>query len=189
MKPGQGPAICGAIAMVLVGVGCGGAAPPAPASKSADEPASMESAAPAAEAEADDQSERQAFGANLEELDRLERQLADAERTLVSSLPGMPTDRAEPSAAPPPAKKPSDSAAGESKPSSARPAATSASTPGGGSAAPDCATSCKALSSMRRSRDRICELAGDGDDRCTTAGERVKSAEERVSRAPCVCSD
>ncbi len=52
----------------------------------------------------------------------------------------------------------------------------------------DCALACKALASMRRSADRICELAGPGDPdgRCRQARERVRDAQTRVRGG---CSD
>jgi hypothetical protein len=52
-----------------------------------------------------------------------------------------------------------------------------------------CDMACRALSSMRRSAERICELAGADDERCTRARGRVAAAEERIRRAQCECVD
>jgi hypothetical protein len=48
----------------------------------------------------------------------------------------------------------------------------------------DCKEACKALGSMERSRDRICELNGPDDpgERCTKANERVESSREALRR-------
>lgn len=50
-----------------------------------------------------------------------------------------------------------------------------------------CDLVCKALASMRRSADRICEITGDEDPRCTKARGRVSDAASRVERAGCTC--
>lgn len=52
----------------------------------------------------------------------------------------------------------------------------------------DCALACKALESMRRSAERICELNGpeDPDQRCRKARERVTEAQVRVQNG---CGD
>ena len=55
------------------------------------------------------------------------------------------------------------------------------------STAPPCEIACKALASMRRSADRICELAGSADARCVNARRRVDEATARVARASCSC--
>ena len=52
-----------------------------------------------------------------------------------------------------------------------------------------CDLACRALSSMRRSADRICAIAGDDDPRCTHARARVEDASSRVARASCACSE
>jgi hypothetical protein len=48
----------------------------------------------------------------------------------------------------------------------------------------DCDKACKALGSMERSMDRICELTGpeDPEKRCRTAKEKAKAARERVEK-------
>ncbi len=43
------------------------------------------------------------------------------------------------------------------------------------------ATACRALSSMRRSADHLCSLAGERDGRCEDARARVTGATSRVS--------
>ena len=50
-----------------------------------------------------------------------------------------------------------------------------------------CETACRALASMQRSTARICELAGETDDRCIGAKDRVERAEARVNGAGCRC--
>lgn len=56
------------------------------------------------------------------------------------------------------------------------------------SAGPDaCANACKALSSMKRAADRICELTAPAIDRCTSVRERVKNVETRVIAECPVC--
>ena len=45
-----------------------------------------------------------------------------------------------------------------------------------------CSRACKALASMERAADGLCELAGDGDERCQSARVRVQSARELVRR-------
>lgn len=43
-----------------------------------------------------------------------------------------------------------------------------------------CATACKALASMRRSADHLCNMTGEGDGRCEDARGRVRGAAARV---------
>jgi len=52
----------------------------------------------------------------------------------------------------------------------------------------DCATAKKALESMRRARERICDLQGPDDPggRCTRASDQYDAAREKVRRA---CGD
>ncbi len=50
----------------------------------------------------------------------------------------------------------------------------------------DCALSCKALASMERARDRICELSPGA--RCDEARTKVASARDRVSAACPTCT-
>lgn len=51
-----------------------------------------------------------------------------------------------------------------------------------------CLRICKALDSMRRSADAICQLAGDEDQRCSGARGRLEKNEQRVSEAGCACA-
>jgi hypothetical protein len=94
----------------------------------------------------------------LKELDESERDLSDG---LGVAVP-MPTDR-------------------EGPPKASEEAAT---TPRG--PAP-CETACRAVGSMRRSAERICELTDQADSRCTGARQRVTRAEQQVERAGCAC--
>lgn len=56
------------------------------------------------------------------------------------------------------------------------------------SAAPDaCMNACKALSSMKRAAERICELTAPANDRCSSARERVQKVETRVTQECPVC--
>lgn len=51
-----------------------------------------------------------------------------------------------------------------------------------------CATACKALASMTSAASRLCDIAGQGDDRCTNAKTRVQKATSRVHAACPACS-
>lgn len=51
-----------------------------------------------------------------------------------------------------------------------------------------CSLACRALGSMDRSASRICELAGDDDERCQSARDRVSKARAIVERACSACS-
>jgi hypothetical protein len=50
-----------------------------------------------------------------------------------------------------------------------------------------CDTACRALSSMRRSSARICELSGATDARCEKAQALVKDSAARVEASGCAC--
>ncbi|MSP25092.1 MAG: hypothetical protein EXR75_07995 [Myxococcales bacterium] len=50
-----------------------------------------------------------------------------------------------------------------------------------------CSLACRALTSMRRSANRLCELAGDADARCDDVRHRVERAALRVARACPAC--
>jgi hypothetical protein len=54
-----------------------------------------------------------------------------------------------------------------------------------------CDTLCKSLASMKRSADKLCEIAGEDSDRCRAAREKVSNAERKVCEAKCksCCSD
>ncbi len=57
----------------------------------------------------------------------------------------------------------------------------------GASVGSTCDLVCRALASMRRSADRICELVGDSDPRCSQAKKQVDDAARRVRSASCTC--
>ena len=50
-----------------------------------------------------------------------------------------------------------------------------------------CSIACAALSSMRRAQASLCELAGDDDERCVSARDRLDRNERRVTDAGCSC--
>ena len=136
-------------------------------------------------------------------VDELESQLAAAERQLNAQLgPGLSVattaegegravgEPAEETAAPEaPAEPPPPGA--QPQPVKPKPASRG---PGGGataqskSVAPSCDTICKALASMERSADRICEITSSEDSRCTRARKRVESASTRVDQSGCSCA-
>jgi hypothetical protein len=51
-----------------------------------------------------------------------------------------------------------------------------------------CKTACDALTAMLRAVDRLCDLTGQGDDRCQSARERVQRASERVAEVCPACT-
>lgn len=51
-----------------------------------------------------------------------------------------------------------------------------------------CEVACKALASMKRSADRVCEMTGEGDTRCEHLRERVERARSRVYESCPACS-
>lgn len=56
-------------------------------------------------------------------------------------------------------------------------------------AGPDCRLACKALSSMRRSTERICAMSeSDGSEHCVRAKRRLQDAEKRVESS-CSCNE
>lgn len=50
-----------------------------------------------------------------------------------------------------------------------------------------CAIACKALTSMRRAADRMCDLVGVSDDQCSDARARVVRSQSRVSSVCPAC--
>ncbi len=50
-----------------------------------------------------------------------------------------------------------------------------------------CSLACRALGSMQRSAERLCELTGSVDDRCVDVRARVSRATARVTRACPAC--
>jgi hypothetical protein len=67
----------------------------------------------------------------------------------------------------------------------ASPAPASEGASGGGR----CPVACKALASMRRAADLVCDLAGRADAQCTDAQSRVTRSQSRVERACPRCAD
>jgi hypothetical protein len=51
-----------------------------------------------------------------------------------------------------------------------------------------CATACRALASMTRSADHLCQMAGETDGRCEDARARVAGARGRVKAACPACA-
>jgi hypothetical protein len=159
-------ALPAAVAIVLF-LGCGGSGAPM---KSPEEGAAPETVPEA-----------------LAELDRAEAELAQA---IGSPTFAGPPDKTR--AYPEEASKPAETR--DASPADAPPTTSPAPAPAqaGGGDAPDatlpppdpCVTACRALGSMSRSADHICDLAGQGDDRCGNARARVERATDRV-RAQC----
>jgi hypothetical protein len=94
------------------------------------------------------------------------------------------TSSAAPAAEAPPA---SGGAAAEKKPEPEAPAQPSAPPPDEMRLQSPCKSACRALESMRRSATRICEIAGNDNERCTWARQKLSASEERVQRAGCAC--
>jgi hypothetical protein len=91
-----------------------------------------------------------------------------------------------PAAAPRPARKRADDRPADA--AEAAPAApTTAPVPESEPVGSACDLACRAFGSMQRSADRICSIAGEGDQRCRRARERVADANARISSAQCVC--
>jgi hypothetical protein len=87
-----------------------------------------------------------------------------------------------------PAKKPKPEAAAKGRGESAS-APPPAAAPTTAQERPEnaCTLACRAFSSMQRSADRICALAGAGEARCMQARTRVEEAAGRLARARCAC--
>lgn len=117
----------------------------------------------------------------LRELSRSERELEarlgdSDDEELGAGSAGMPPPAEEPAEPPEAAPTAEAEAGGEQAPKTAEPRAQ---TP--------CETACRAFASMRRSAERICELTGESDGRCSGARERVARAGQRIERAGCAC--
>lgn len=50
-----------------------------------------------------------------------------------------------------------------------------------------CTRLCRSLGSMGRAVDSLCELTGNGDERCDNARQKLESNKQRVSDAGCAC--
>ncbi len=136
-------------------------------------------------------------------VDELESQLAAAERQLNAQLgpgPNVTTTTdgegrgvdqpAEETAAP---EAPTEQPPPGGQPAPVKPKPASRGPMGGATAqtksvAPSCDTICKALASMQRSAERICEITSSEDSRCTRARKRVESATTRVDQSGCSCA-
>jgi hypothetical protein len=113
----------------------------------------------------------------LAELDRAEAELA-------SAIGGSPAF------ASPPADAPGRTDTRDAPPTVTTSPSPPLAQPGGGAdraaeaqsmSPPDpCVTACRALASMTRSAEHVCDLAGQGDDRCSIARSRVDRATGRV---------
>lgn len=153
---------------------CGGAAAYGPRDAGADEPRTPESA--------------------LAALDQAERELA-----LVLGVPAGYAQPAQPSggirgdavggargeekpsaAPPPPPASPPAPVEQAQRPADAPSVTTAAKSD-------PCATACRALASMKRAAEHVCELAGAGDARCGAARDRVKNASARVHASCPAC--
>jgi hypothetical protein len=131
----------------------------------------------------------------LTELDALEHDLEVSEQRLEQHLAagqpapadeqveasGAQPSSAEPPPAPPP---PPPGAAGQRAPERKASRAETSTDRGQGA----CRLSCRALASMRRAAEGICDLA-PGNVRCIAAKARVDRGAERVADAGCVCEE
>jgi hypothetical protein len=145
---------------LVCAVGCGASKQAAPA----DAPP-----APGAEApEATSLAEEGEANAELDTADDAARAFADAERQL--------DDMFQPADEPAPIVPDTSTTA---QPGTAPPAPPRAEA----LAADRCTNACRALGSMRRSAARLCELAGQDDQRCSEVTARVQRAESRVRQS------
>jgi hypothetical protein len=124
---------------------------------------------------------------------RLEAQLVRRQRALADSRAGetgaesKKTEPAEPPAAEEPAEVDGDEEKPRPRDEAPRQSSPQAEAARTGKAGSPCDMACRALSSMRRSAERICAIAGADDERCTRARGRVAGAEERIRHAQCEC--
>ena len=118
----------------------------------------------------------------------------DSESKQAQKRKGSATSGGAGYAQPPPASAPKPARKrAEERPADAEGAAPAS--PAGGpeakteSVANACQLACRAFGSMQRSADRICAIAGESDERCRRARERVGAASARISSARCACQD
>jgi hypothetical protein len=109
----------------------------------------------------------------------------DMMRGSAQPTPGQPTTSAQPTTpaqpgAPPPTVMQDKPA---SRPNAPGQAAQEESGP-----RDRCEVACEALTSMLRAVDRLCDLTGQGDERCINARERVNRATARVTEVCPSCS-
>jgi hypothetical protein len=125
------------------------------------------------------------------DLDQLERDLASAERDLdgelASAQPVAPSGAAGEAAEAPTTASPAEEPAGGDEERAPKEADKAAALDSRSANADRCSTACKAYQSMRRSADRICEIAGADDERCGRARRRVDSARAQIQQSPCRC--
>jgi hypothetical protein len=122
------------------------------------------------------------------QLVRRQRALADSRRR-ESESGAEESKKAEP-AEPPPAEVPeieSDEEKPRRRDEAPRQSSPQAEAARSGKVGSPCDMACRALSSMRRSAERICAIAGAEDQRCSRARGRVAAAEERIRHAGCEC--
>jgi hypothetical protein len=185
-KAAQGVILGGLCALA----GCGGsAAAPAAAPEVAAEPSP---AAPVTSPPADPVTEVDALLHDLRvqaerldaELDRKEEEAAllesrDRSRTDDLAGSGAQAPR-KPRAAESSGPRPKDSAPKAAEPSSA-PARTESGLGG------PCDTACRALASMERSANRICELVGEPHEHCVNARALYEKSRARLTSSRCWC--
>lgn len=128
-----------------------------------------------------------------DDLDALETALGESEATLLAELGPARAEKQPEGAgaeAVAPAAQPPRDGPGTARPTAAPKSAPRSSAAGGApeEARTSCENACKALSSMRRSAERICSLTSSEAERCTRARGRVEAAEKRLAQAECSCS-
>jgi hypothetical protein len=136
---------------------CGGA--PGEAKTPAMAP-SAEEREPTSVAQAQDQIER----ARAELAGEAKKAEADKDTARAPTAPGAATGG---STAEKPASKPAPAREETSKPND------------------PCASSCRALSSMRRAVSALCRMTGDEDTRCSEARRTLQQSESRVAQCHC----
>ena len=97
-----------------------------------------------------------------------------------TSSPAQPTTPAQPGAMPPVTRPPVTTDGSPSRPNAV---AQEESAP-----RDRCEVACEALTAMLRAVDRLCDLTGQGDERCVNARERVNRASARVTEVCPSCS-
>ncbi len=189
MNRSSSPALqLGSAAFVLVlatlffGAGCGAASSPNAGFADAKMTSVPSQAAPQNLGEAEAQfasAEQNVFGALGQDKRDVHGQFAQPPGQM-SQKPAS-TSTASEASPPPPPKDVDRPREGEARATTGAATADSA-----GLSAGPCETACRALASMDRAATHICSLAGDDNDRCMNARERVRSATERVRQS---CSD
>jgi hypothetical protein len=136
------------------------------------------------------QSPEQRLSDEPENVDALLSRLAASERELSAELgPETPTT---PAPEPPrdedrAPEEPAENAPGKTPGGTSSPEPTATQPTTAPPRPSPCEVACRALGSMQRSAERICELTATTDARCTGARDRVTRAQARVERAGCGC--